>query len=169
MADPDEDHALYWYEPEWRGIIPLDAFHVPKNLARLYRQGKFELRMNTAFRDVMKGCAERDETWISEEIVEVYCELHKRGHAYSFESWQQGKLVGGLYGVAMGKAFFGESMFSRATDASKVALVFLVNTLKANNYTLLDTQYLNDHLKQFGAIEIPREAYLDLLYQAIYP
>jgi leucyl/phenylalanyl-tRNA--protein transferase len=163
----EADGTIYWYEPELRGIIPFDGFKVSKNLARTYRSGKFQCTINQAFEQVMRACATRNETWISEEIIEVYTELHHRGFAYSFETWYEGELVGGLYGVALGKAFFGESMFHQVTDASKVALVFLVEQLKRQEFTLLDTQYITDHLKQFGAIEIPKEVYKKKLASAI--
>lgn len=167
MADPDAGGQVYWYKPEQRGIIPLDAFHVPKNLAKLYAKEPFEIRINSAFRQVMEACAERVTTWISDEIIDVYCELNERGYAHSFECWNDGKLVGGLYGVALGRAFFGESMFHRVTDASKIALVFLVEFLKEKGFELLDTQYINDHLLQFGAIEVSEEEYDELLKNAL--
>lgn len=167
MADPDEDGQIYWYKPELRGIIPLDSFHIPKNLKRLFKKEVFELRINTAFREVMEACAERVTTWISDEIIDTYCELHDRGYAHSFEVWQNGELVGGLYGVAIGKAFFGESMFHKVTDASKIALVYLVDFLNHSGFSLLDTQYINDHLLQFGAIEITNDEYEKLLSEAL--
>lgn len=167
MAHPEEDNAIYWYEPEMRGIIPLNGLKVSKNLARTIRKGVFEVRMNTAFREVMEACANREETWISEEIIDIYTELHEKGWAHSVECWQDNKLVGGLYGIAMGRAFFGESMFHRVTDASKVALVYLVSWMKANGFTLLDTQYLNSHLASLGGIEIPKEEYQKRLKEAL--
>lgn len=171
MAHPDQDNAIYWHTPAVRGIIPLDdRFVVPKNLARLYRQKKFDLYVNRDFPQVIRACAERqdkDDTWISEEIVEAYTELHERGFAHSFEAWQDGKLVGGLYGVSIGKAFFGESMFYRVRDASKIALVFLVEFLREQGFQLLDTQYLNPHLIQFGAYQISHEEYLEKLKEAV--
>jgi leucyl/phenylalanyl-tRNA---protein transferase len=163
MAESRDDPELYWIDPEARGILPLDAFHVPRRLKRTVRQQPFEIRIDTAFREVMLGCAEaapnRDGTWINERIVGLYCELHERGRAHSVECWQEGKLAGGLYGVSFGAAFFGESMFSRVTDASKVALVHLVARLIRGGYLLLDTQFVTSHLKQFGAIEISRDRY----------
>ncbi len=163
MAESRDDPELYWIDPEARGILPLDAFHVPRRLKRTVRQQPFEIRIDTAFREVMLGCAEaapnRDGTWINERIVALYCELHERGRAHSVECWQEGKLAGGLYGVSLGAAFFGESMFSRVTDASKVALVHLVARLIRGGYLLLDTQFVTSHLKQFGAIEISRDRY----------
>jgi len=168
MAHPDEGNEIFWHLPESRGIIPLDHhFKVSKNLARLYRKGKFELRQNSDFEGVIRNCAARSETWISEDIIDTYCELNEMGVAHSFETWYDGQLVGGLYGLAIGKAFFGESMFHTMTDASKIALIFLVENLRKNNFSLLDSQYLNDHLLQFGAYEISHEEYLDLLHEAL--
>lgn len=167
MADPEDDNSIGWYEPKMRGIIPLDGFKVSKNLAKLIRQGKFEVTVNQSFEAVMEACAEREDTWISEEIIYVYSKLYETGWAYSFETRLDGELVGGLYGVAMGKAFFGESMFHKVTDASKVALVYLVAWMKDNGYLLLDTQFITDHLKQFGAIEIPQNEYMKLLAKAL--
>ena len=158
MADPD-DGAVYWYRPERRGLLPLDDFHVPKNLARLVRRGRFTGTADRAFPAVIRACAARSTTWISSEIIDVYTALHRWGYAHSIECWDGDALVGGLYGVALGGAFFGESMFHRATDASKVALVHLVRRLKAGGFVLLDTQYVTEHLRQFGAIEIPGDAY----------
>ena len=170
MAESRDDPQLYWIDPERRGILPLDGFHVPKRLRRRVRAGVFDVRIDTAFREVMLGCAatapDRDGTWINDRIVSLYCELHERGHAHSVECWRDGALVGGLYGVSIGAAFFGESMFSRATDASKVALVHLVARLVAGGYKLLDTQFVTEHLQQFGAIEISRDAYRARLFEA---
>lgn len=167
MAEPDEDNTIYWYEPTFRGIIPLETFKVSKNLQKLYNKKKFDLRINFDFEAVMRACASRDETWISEELIEIYCALNKIGNAFSFEAWLDGKLAGGLYGVSMGRAFFGESMFHNVTDASKIALMFLVETLKKENYQLLDCQFITEHLKQFGAVEIPQSDYLILLHEAL--
>lgn len=170
MAESRSDPHLYWIDPEKRGILPLDGFHIPKRLRRRVRSGVFDVRIDTAFREVMLGCADsapdRDGTWINDRIVSLYCELHARGNAHSVESWRAGELVGGLYGVSIGAAFFGESMFSRETDASKVALVHLVARLIAGGYRLLDTQFVTEHLKQFGAIEISRDAYRARLFEA---
>jgi leucyl/phenylalanyl-tRNA--protein transferase len=163
MADPDEGDQIYWHTPETRGLIPLDdTFRVPKNLMRLYKKEKFEMTINRAFPEVIEQCAllRQGDTWISEEIIDVYTEMHKLGLAHSFEVWLDGALVGGLYGVAIGKAFFGESMFQKVTDTSKIALVFLVEFLKEQNFQLLDCQYLNPHLLQFGAYEVTQEEYL---------
>ena len=165
-----EPGEIRWYSPDPRGIIPLDTFHAPKRLARVVRGGRFEVRVNSDFPGVIRACAARqdeDGSWIDAEILESYCALHEQGLAHSVEAWQDGVLVGGLYGVALGGAFFGESMFHRVTDASKVALVGLVERVRTRGYTLLDTQWVTDHLLQFGAIEIPRRRYLRLLDQAL--
>jgi leucyl/phenylalanyl-tRNA---protein transferase len=161
---------IRWYSPDPRGIIPLDRFHVPKRLARTLRSQPFEIRVDTDFRGVIAGCAAREDAegnWIDHEILESYSALHRHGYAHSVEAWQDGVLVGGLYGVALKGAFFGESMFHRVDDASKAALVALVERLRARGYTLLDTQWVTDHLLQFGAIEIPRRRYLRLLDEAL--
>ena len=178
MAERRDDPDLYWVSPEQRGIIPLDTFHVPHRLARTVRSGKFTVTADRAFADVMAGCAApapgREQTWINDEILRLYVALAASGHAHSVECWQDGELVGGLYGVKLGGAFFGESMFSRATDASKVALVALVEALRRGGFRLLDTQFITSHLARFGAIEIPRERYLvqlewALATEAIWP
>ncbi len=171
MADPDEGDQIYWHTPETRGLIPLDdTFRVPKNLMRLYKKEKFELSINRAFPEVINQCSllRKGDTWISEEIIDVYTQMHKLGLAHSFEVWLDGALVGGLYGVAIGKAFFGESMFHTVTDASKIALVFLVEFLKEQNFQLLDCQYLNPHLLQFGAYEVTQEEFLSRLQEIIH-
>jgi leucyl/phenylalanyl-tRNA--protein transferase len=165
-----EPGAIRWYSPDPRGIIPLDAFHAPKRLERIVRQGRFEVRVDSDFAAVILACADRHDdegSWIDDEIVESYCALHAAGIAHSVETWQEGALVGGLYGVALGGAFFGESMFHRVTDASKVALVALVERLRARGYRLLDTQWVTDHLSQFGAVEVSRRRYLRLLHEAL--
>ena len=171
MAENRDESTLYWIDPERRGILPLDAFHMPRSLRRKMRKGQFDVRCDTAFREVVDACAEpaegRTETWINDEIVHLYCELHAMGRAHSIETWQDGKLAGGLYGVALGGAFFGESMFSRATDASKIALAHLVLRLRKSGFVLLDTQFVTPHLKQFGAIEISRSDYRDLLSRSL--
>ncbi len=171
MAERRDDSTLYWIDPEKRGILPLNRFRTPRRLARRVRSGIFEVRCDTAFREVISACAEpgrgRSETWINSEIVDLYCELHAMGRAHSVESWRDGRLVGGLYGVALGAAFFGESMFSRETDASKVALVHLVALLKAGGFTLLDVQFVTPHLSRFGAVEIHRSGYRQLLADAL--
>jgi len=161
---------IRWFSPDPRGIIPLDTFHVPQRLARVVRSGRFEIRINTDFAAVMRGCAERrepDGTWIDEEIFESYLALHRAGYAHSVEAWRDGALAGGLYGVALGAAFFGESMFHRVPDASKVALAALVDRLRGRGFALLDTQWVTEHLTQFGAREIPRRRYLRLLADAL--
>jgi len=171
MAETHDSPELYWVSPEKRGIIPLDDFHVPHRLARTVRSGRFEVTTDRAFGAVMQGCAApapgRGETWINDEILYLYAALHAGRHAHSVECWQLGELVGGLYGVSLGAAFFGESMFSNVRDASKVALVHLVETLRRGGFMLLDTQFLTAHLASFGAREIPRDEYLMLLHQAI--
>jgi leucyl/phenylalanyl-tRNA--protein transferase len=165
--------GIRWFSPDPRGIIPLEGFHVSRRLARLVRGGSFEIQINTDFATVIRACAEaeRDEedagTWIDSEIIESYCALHEAGYAHSVEAWQNGQLAGGLYGVAIGGAFFGESMFHHVTDASKVALASLVERLRERQYSLLDTQWTTGHLQQFGAIEIPRRKYLQLLAAAL--
>ena len=159
-----------WYSPDPRGIVPLDTFHVPRRLARVQRSGIFEIRINADFRAVIRGCAarpDREGNWIDAGILESYCALHDAGYAHSVETWQNGTLVGGLYGVALGGAFFGESMFHHVTDASKIALVSLVERLRARGFVLLDTQWVTEHLAQFGAYEIPRRQYLRRLREAL--
>ena len=163
---------IRWFSPDPRGILPLDAVHIPGRLARVVRQRIFDIEVNREFHEVIRACAEADRgddggTWIDDEIFESYCALHAAGHAHSVEAWHGGRLVGGLYGVALGGAFFGESMFHRETDASKVALVALVERLRDRGFTLLDTQWTTPHLEQFGAIEIPRPGYLDMLATAL--
>ncbi len=171
MADTADSPILHWMYPEMRGILPLGTFHTPKSLARFIKKKPFTITTNKAFPDVIRACAEatkeRDETWINEKIVKLYCELWENGFAHSVECWQGSTLVGGLYGVSIGGAFFGESMFSRVSNASKVALVHLVELLKNAGYTLLDAQFTNEHLKQFGIVEIPRKDYLEKLEKAL--
>ena len=157
-----------WFSPDPRGILPLDErFHVPRGLARRLKKNPFEIRYSTAFEEVMAGCAEREETWIDPEIARSYHALHRLGYAHSVETWREGRLVGGLYGVALGGAFFGESMFHRETDASKVALYHLVQHLREREFSLLDIQWTTPHLETFGAIAIPRQEYLRRLRRAI--
>jgi leucyl/phenylalanyl-tRNA---protein transferase len=162
-----EDDSIEWFSPDPRAILPLEDFHVPHALRRLLRKKVFETSINDAFSEVIEACAKREDTWINREIVESYMRLHELGHAHSVETWQQGRLAGGLYGVAVGGAFFGESMFHRVTDASKIALVALVDHLHAREFVLLDTQWLTPHLQQFGGIEISRNHYLRLLQRAV--
>jgi leucyl/phenylalanyl-tRNA---protein transferase len=166
MGD-DRVPGIEWYSPDPRGILPIETFHVPDRLQRVIRQGKFDVRLNQAFPEVLASCAQRGETWITEEIIGTYLELHRLGFAHSVEAWRDNALAGGLYGVALGGAFFGESMFHRETDASKVALHALVERLHARGFTLLDTQWVTPHLRQFGATEIPRSKYLRLLQRAL--
>jgi leucyl/phenylalanyl-tRNA--protein transferase len=163
MAETADDPDVFWVDPEQRGILPLDGFHLPRRLARTLRQDVFDVRCNAAFEAVVRGCAEptaeRPKTWINDEIVRLYAALHRLGFAHSVETWRDGELVGGLYGVALGAAFFGESMYSRVTDASKVALAHLVARLRLGGFRLLDTQFVTGHLQQFGALEISRAQY----------
>ncbi|MCX6967043.1 MAG: leucyl/phenylalanyl-tRNA--protein transferase [Verrucomicrobia bacterium] len=165
MGMPGGDIA--WFSPDPRGVLPLDAFHLPHGLARALKKNRFEVRFNTAFNAVMHACAERDETWIDAEIVRSYVELHRLGFAHSVEAWHGNTLAGGLYGVALGGAFFGESMFHRETDASKVALHALVQRMKERKFVLLDLQWVTPHLASFGAVEIPRRTYLKQLRAAL--
>jgi leucyl/phenylalanyl-tRNA---protein transferase len=171
MAETRRGDRLYWLDPEQRGILPLDAFHVPRRLLRTTLGGDFDVRADTAFSAVIAGCAEsaegREDTWINRDIERLFTELHREGHAHSVETYRDGTLVGGLYGVALGGAFFGESMFSRVRDASKVALVHLVARLRQCGFLLLDTQFVTLHLAQFGAHEVPRARYKSLLERAV--
>jgi len=163
MAEGRDDPRIYLLDPDERGVIPLDGLHIPRSLRKTVRHDLYEVRYNTAFREVVRGCAApgpgREETWINDGILSLYFELHNLGFAHSVECWRDGELAGGLYGVALGGAFFGESMFSIRTDASKVALVHLVAQLRAGGYLLLDTQFTTEHLERFGAITIPRDIY----------
>ncbi len=171
MADSVDDPTLYWVEPELRGVIPLDAFHVPRRLARTVRSDRFEIRVDSDFDAVIEGCASpqpgRQATWINATIHRLCAALFRMGHVHTVEAWQDGQLVGGLYGVKLGGAFFGESMFSLERDASKVALVHLVARLKRGGFKLLDAQFLTAHLVQFGAVEVPRDDYVRLLDEAL--
>ena len=162
-----EDHSIAWFSPDPRAIIPLEDFHVPHALRRVARKKIFEIKIDKRFGEVIRACAKRNDTWINSEIIESYEHLHDRGYAHSVEAWKNNKLAGGLYGVAVGGAFFGESMFHRVTDASKIALVALVEHLRAQKFALLDTQWTTPHLEHFGAIEIPRERYLKMLKRAV--
>ncbi|HEY1476196.1 MAG TPA: leucyl/phenylalanyl-tRNA--protein transferase [Chthoniobacterales bacterium] len=162
-----ENGDIAWFSPDPRGIIPLDAFHIPHGLKRSLKKGGFRIRLNTAFEAVIRACGERSETWISEEIIESYINLHRLGFAHSVEAWLENELAGGLYGVSVYGAFFGESMFHKVPDASKVALVGLVNRLNERGFRLLDTQYVTGHLTMFGAVEISRPKYMRLLKQAL--
>jgi leucyl/phenylalanyl-tRNA---protein transferase len=171
MAEDRDDPELFWVDPRMRGIIPLDQFHVPKRLARTVRSGKYTITYDRDFEATMEGCAEstsgRSKTWINDRIISLYTSLHRSGSAHSVECRVDGELVGGLYGLSLSGAFFGESMFSRARDASKVALVHLIARLRGGGYTLLDTQFITDHLLQFGATEITRDKYRRLLSNAL--
>jgi leucyl/phenylalanyl-tRNA--protein transferase len=171
MADSAEDPALYWLDPEMRGILPLDAFHLPARLARTVRSDRFRVTVDRDFDAVLDGCAEpapgRPRTWINARIRTLYRKLHERRHCHSLEVWDSDTLAGGLYGVTLGRAFFGESMFHRVRDASKVALVHLVGRLRAGGFTLLDTQYVTPHLETFGAVAVPQRRYHRLLEAAL--
>lgn len=173
MAESADSDDVFWVDPDERGIFPLDQFHVPKKLAKKIKSAPFKVRINTAFQEVMLKCAEptdnvdRQNTWINKTILTRYNELHEMGYAHSVECWQDQNLVGGLYGVSLNGAFCGESMFHTETDASKIALVYLVARLKVGGYTLLDTQFVTDHLSQFGAIEISRKEYRARLKEAL--
>jgi leucyl/phenylalanyl-tRNA---protein transferase len=171
MAESAEDPTLFWVEPEMRGVIPLDGFRISSRLARTVRSDAFAVTVNTAFKAVIAGCASpqpgREDTWINKRIRDLYIGLHELGHAHSVEVWENDNLVGGLYGVSLGRAFFGESMFHRARDASKVALVHLVARLITGGFELLDTQYVTEHLRSFGAVEVSRRRYTSLLDKAI--
>jgi leucyl/phenylalanyl-tRNA---protein transferase len=171
MSEGADDPGLFWVDPEIRGIIPLDGFHVPRRLARSIRQDPFEIRIDSDFAGVIDGCAaarsDRGETWINARIRALYGELFARGHVHTVEAWQEGRLVGGLYGVALGAAFFGESMFHTASDASKVALVHLVARLIRGGFMLLDIQFQTGHLAQFGTREVERADYLAMLGLAL--
>jgi leucyl/phenylalanyl-tRNA--protein transferase len=171
MAENADDPSLYWFEPDMRGLIPLDGFHLPKRLARTVRSDRFEIFIDRDFEAVIDGCAEpaagRSRTWINRRIRNLYCKLHEIGHCHSVEAWLDGKLVGGLYGVRLGRAFFGESMFHRERDASKVALVHLVARLRAGGFVLLDTQFVTSHLTGFGAVEVSKRQYNRLLERAL--
>lgn len=171
MAENARSDELFWIDPPERCIIPLDRFHVPRRLARTVRQDKYSITINRCFEDVIRACAakqpNRPKTWINQPIITLYSALYQRGHAHSVETWEDGKLVGGLYGVSLGNAFFGESMFSTARDASKVALVHLVARLRRNGFTLLDAQFENAHLDQFNAEIITRETYHGFLAGAL--
>lgn len=171
MAESHDDPTVYWVEPQERGILPLHQFHVPRSLKKVVRKGVFDVHCDRAFEQVLKLCAERsegrDQTWINKTIYDAVIELHKMGFAHSVECWRDGKLVGGLYGISLGAAFFGESMFSRESNASKVALVHLVARLRLGGFQLLDTQFVTEHLNQFGTLEISSADYLELLDDAL--
>ena len=159
MSEGRDNPEVFWVDPKMRGIFPLEGFHISRRLARRIRQAEFQVTFDTAFEEVMRGCADRPETWINDTIFALYLTLFRRGQAHSVEVWKDGQLVGGVYGVSIGAAFFGESMFSRQTDASKTALAFLVDRLRSGGYLLFDTQFITPHLASMGAIEIPRAEY----------
>ncbi len=171
MAESADDAALYWIEPEKRGIIPLDNVHIPRSLAKTIRKDTFEIRIDHDFHEVIEACgsakAGRTSTWINQKIADLYYELFKMGYCHTVETWAEGKLVGGLYGVHLGGVFFGESMFSFRRDASKVALIYLIARLKYGGFQLLDTQFVTDHLRTFGAAEVSRDDFQRLLERAL--
>ena len=171
MAERRDDPTLYWIDPEKRGILPLEKFHIPRRLRRTVRRDVFDVRFNTDFHGVILACAApgkgRDESWINDEIIALYTDLHELGRAHCVEAWLDGRLVGGLYGVALGAAFFGESMFSTERDASKVALVHLVGRLRKGGFKLLDTQFVTEHLTQFGVVELQRSGFRQMLSTAL--
>lgn len=167
MAEGRDDREVFWVEPRQRGIFPLDGFHVSRSLARTLRRGALRVSFDQDFGGVVTGCAEREETWISAAIARAYAALHAAGHAHSCEVWEDGRLVGGVYGVTLGAAFFGESMFSRRSDASKVALFHLLERLRRGGFVLFDTQFLTPHLASLGAIEVSRAIYRRMLAQAL--
>ena len=167
MSESRDDPDLFWVDPRFRGILPLDGFHISRSLARTLRRGAFTVTINTAFADVVQGCADRDETWINATIYDLYMALFQRGDAHSIEVWQDENLVGGVYGVVAGAAFFGESMFSRVTDASKVALACLTKHLTDQGFQLFDTQFITPHLRSLGGLEIRRSEYHLMLENAL--
>jgi leucyl/phenylalanyl-tRNA--protein transferase len=162
----DDEGRISWFMPEIRTIIPLDNYNIPRSLKTFLKKNNFEIRFDTNYLSVIRGCASREKTWISEELIEAYRRLHKKGHVHSVETWEGGKLVGGLYGVTFRGAFYGESMFSTVPQASKAALLKLIEHLKLKDFVLLDVQYMTSHLKMFGAVEIDFEEYNKLLYSA---
>jgi leucyl/phenylalanyl-tRNA---protein transferase len=166
MAEPDEDDQLYWCRPERRAILPIAEFHVSRRMARTLRSSRFESVLDSGFESVIRACADREETWLSEEIIAVFLSLHRAGLAHSISVFEEGRLVGGVYGLAMARAFFAESMFHTARDASKAALIRLVEWLQREGFVLLDVQFITDHLRQFGAFEVDESEYERLLYEA---
>lgn len=167
MAERATDEALFWVDPKRRGVIPLDGFRLSRSLAKTLRRGHFRITFDTAFEEVVEACADRDETWINAPLALLYSQLHRAGYAHALEVWEDKALVGGVFGIALGGAFFGESMFSRRTDASKVALAYLVDRLRQTGFTLFDTQFLTPHLASLGGVEIPRMAYRKKLAEAL--
>ena len=167
MSESRDDPDVFWVDPRRRGVLPLDGLHISRSLAKTMRSGQFSATANTCFTQVVAGCADRPETWINDTIFELYQTLHQRGQAHSVEIWSDDRLVGGVYGVTIGKAFFGESMFSTMTDSSKAALVWLVDHLRSCGFVLFDTQFITEHLASLGAIEISRDRYHGLLDEAL--
>lgn len=167
MADSRDDPEIHWVDPRRRGVLPLDGFHISRSLAKTIRRAPWRISVNEAFRDVVLACADREETWINPQILALYQSLHEMGFAHSLEVWEDDALIGGVYGVSLGAAFFGESMFSRRTDASKLALAYLTHRLLAGGYLLLDTQFITPHLASLGGVEIPRAAYHERLRAAL--
>lgn len=167
MAEGRDDPEIFWVDPKERGVFPLDAFHISRSLARTIRTTPFRITLNQDFSGVVRGCADRNETWINDQIFDLYCELHQIGHSHSLEIWEEEALVGGVYGVTLGAAFFGESMFSRRRDASKIALAYLTRHLKNCGFLLFDTQFITPHLASLGAEEIARSDYHQRLTKAI--
>ncbi|NQY60284.1 leucyl/phenylalanyl-tRNA--protein transferase [Cognatishimia sp.] len=168
MSEHKDDPEIFWVDPKLRGILPLDRFHISRSLAKALRRGDYEVTLNRDFEGVLDACADRPDTWINERIRRLYIGLHQKSRAHSLEVWRDGMLIGGVYGVALGAAFFGESMFSRATNGSKIALAYLTTHLRNCGYTLFDTQFITDHLASLGAEEIPRADYQFLLKDAIH-
>jgi leucyl/phenylalanyl-tRNA---protein transferase len=168
MAEAAESNTIFWVDPRRRGILPLDGLHVSRSLRRTFLKGGFDIRINADFAGVLAACADRAETWINPEITRLYRALHRMGHAHSVEIWRESRLAGGLYGVALGGAFFGESMFSRSRDASKLALIALIARLNAGGFTLFDAQFVTEHLMRLGAIEISRAEYRKRLADALW-
>ncbi len=167
MAESRDDPEVFWVDPKQRGIIPLDGFRISRSLRRAILKGDYRVKIDTDFAGVVEGCADRDETWINDTISDLYQKLHRMGFAHSLELHDETGLIGGVYGVTLGAAFFGESMFSRRRDASKIALAFLVDHLRQGGFTLFDTQFITEHLASLGAIEIPRVDYRDMLAEAL--
>lgn len=166
MAEHREDPEVFWVDPKRRGIFPLDGFHISRSLARSLKKGDYQVEINSDFEGVLDGCADRTETWINAEIRALYLALHQAGHAHSLEIWDGQRLIGGVYGVVLGAAFFGESMFSRRTNASKIALAYLIDRLRQGGFQLFDTQFVTDHLASLGAIEVTRATYHSMLHEA---
>lgn len=167
MSEGANDPTLFWVDPQRRGIFPLDGFHVSRSLARRIRQGGFEVRVNSDFAGTVAACADRDPTWINADIYRCYMSLHSMGRAHSVEVWQDGELAGGVFGIVLGGAWFGESMFSRRTDASKIALAWLIARLNHGGFRLFDTQFVTEHLQSLGAVEISRTRYREALRDAL--